>query len=80
MYPDRAHVDSLHRVTRLLLAALPGTAAVRRELVGYTVLAVPALLADVARDINTDGLGPRAVATRVRRVVDFVTRALTVAP
>jgi len=79
-HPDRAEVDSLERLIALVLDALPGSASARQELAGYMMLSVPALVADIARDINKNNLAARTIRARVERVIDFVTRAMTPEP
>ena len=73
-HPERAHVDSLYRLIRLLSEAMPQSPTTKRELIGYTMLIVPVLLADIARDINNNNPSARAAAAaQTTSVVDFVT-------
>jgi AcrR family transcriptional regulator len=75
----QAHTDSIQRLNQLLMTVVPGTVAARRLRIGQAVLAVPVLLADIARDINRDALTVNQGRRRVRHVSAFVAGALAAA-
>jgi AcrR family transcriptional regulator len=72
----QAHTDSIQRLNRLLMVVLSGTAAARRLRIGQAILAIPVLLADIARDINRAALTLAQGRRRVGHVTNFVAGAL----
>jgi AcrR family transcriptional regulator len=71
------HTDSVARFNRMLFERLSGSRAARELLVARTVLVVPTLLADLARQVNRDEITVAQGRRRVAGIIEFVSRALT---
>lgn len=70
------YLESMRRVQRHMATELTGSPASRRIRFAQAALTGGVLLADIARDINTDTITLRQGLRRVPGVIDFVASAL----
>lgn len=73
---DRTHLDSVHRLSDLLIDHLSGSMAWRRRTISRVLLVTPILLADIAREIDHEGISRAVGRRRVGEVADHITRSL----
>jgi hypothetical protein len=70
------YTAGFNRITRYLLAAVPGSARRRRAIVGQAVLSVTAMLADTARELKAGTMAQRSTPEAVEAIIDFVAGAV----